>query len=42
MWEFAAPNETVANWTTLLTIVDRPDARTRPDLDRLAQGILDT
>jgi len=42
MWEFAAPNETVANWTTLFTIVDRPDARTRPDLDRLAQGILDT
>lgn len=41
MWEFTAPNETVTNWTTLFTIVDRPDARTPPDLDRLAQGILD-
>lgn len=42
LWEFTAPNETVENWSTLLTIVDRPDAKTRPDLDRLAQGIMDT
>lgn len=42
MWEFAASNETVNNWTTLLTVVERPDAHSRADLDRLAQGILDT
>jgi hypothetical protein len=41
MWEFTSGNETVNNWTTLLTIVDRPDAKTRPDLDRLAQGVMD-
>ena len=41
MWEFTSANETVKNWTTLLTITDRPDARTRPDLGRLSQGILD-
>lgn len=41
MWEFTVPNETVDNWNTLLTIVDRPEARSRPDLDRLAQGVLD-
>jgi hypothetical protein len=41
MWEFTAPNQTISNWTTLLTVVDRPDARTRPDLDRLSQGVLD-
>jgi hypothetical protein len=42
MWEFVSGNESVDNWTTLLTIVDRPDARTRPDLDRLAEGIMST
>jgi hypothetical protein len=36
-WEFAASSETVANWMTLFTIVDRPDARTRPDLYPSAQ-----
>jgi hypothetical protein len=41
MWEFVTAGETVANWTTLLTLIDRPDARTRADLDRLAEGILD-
>lgn len=42
MWEFVRTPENVNNWTTLLTIVDRPEARTRQDLDRLSQGILDT
>lgn len=42
MWEFTTGNETVNNWTTLLTVLDRPEAKTRPDLDRLAQGIMDT
>ncbi len=41
LWEFTSVNETVNNWTTLLTVIDRPDALTRPDLDRLSQGILD-
>jgi hypothetical protein len=42
MWEFVSAPETVSNWTTLLTVVDRPDAKTPAELDRLAQGILDT
>lgn len=42
MWEFTPSGESIENWTRLLTLVDRPDAKTRPDLDRLAQGILDT
>jgi hypothetical protein len=42
MWEFTSSNESVNQWTTLLTVVDRPDARTRPDLDHLAEGIMDT
>lgn len=41
MWEFTTGKETVDNWTTLLTILDRPEAKNRTDLDRLAQGILD-
>jgi hypothetical protein len=40
MWEFVTGNETVDNWTSLLTIVERTDAHTREDLDRLAEGIL--
>jgi hypothetical protein len=40
MWEFVTRNETVGNWTSLLTIVERTEATTREDLDRLAQGIL--
>ena len=42
MWEFVAPNETVNNWKTLLTLVDRADARSREDLDRLATGLMST
>jgi hypothetical protein len=42
MWEFVSGNETVNDWTTLVTVVDRPDARTRPELDRLAEGIMST
>lgn len=41
MWEFVKPGETVDNWTTLVTIIDRPDAKSKSDLDRLAQGIHD-
>lgn len=40
MWEFVTGGETVTTWTTLLTLIERPDARTREDLDRLAEGIL--
>ena len=39
-WEFVTPHETVDNWTTLLTIIDRPDARTKEELDRLSEGIM--
>jgi hypothetical protein len=39
MWGFVTPGETVADWTTLLTLIDRPDAHTQQDLDRLSEGI---
>ena len=41
-WEFVTGGETVDNWTTLLTLIDRPDARTIKDLDRLAEGVTST
>lgn len=41
-WEFVSGNETVNDWTRLLTIVDRSDARTREELDRLAEGLMST
>jgi hypothetical protein len=40
MWEFVSNGETVDNWTTLLTVIERPDARTRQDLDGVSEGIL--
>lgn len=42
MWEFTTGGENVNNWTTLLTVLERPEAKTMPDLDRLAQGIVNT
>ena len=42
MWEFVRTPETIDNWTTLLTLIDRPDATTRPELDRLAQGVMES
>jgi hypothetical protein len=39
-WEFVTAGESVNDWTKLLTIVDRPDARTREELDLLAEGLL--
>jgi len=41
-WEYVTGGETIDNWTTLITLIDRQDARTAPDLDRLAQGVTDT
>jgi hypothetical protein len=41
-WEYLSGGETIENWTTLTTLIDRPDARTLPDLDRLAEGIMST
>jgi hypothetical protein len=40
MWEFVTTNESVNNWTTMVTLVERADARTREDLDRLAEGLM--
>jgi hypothetical protein len=40
MWEFAPKGETVENWTSLVTIIDRADARSLQELDRLAEGIM--
>jgi hypothetical protein len=42
MWEFVTSNESVDDWTTMLTVVDRPDASTITDLDRLAEGLMST
>ena len=39
-WEFVTADEKIGDWKTLLTVVDRPDARTREEMDRLAEGIL--
>ncbi len=39
MWEFVSAGESVTGWTTLLTLIDRPDAHTQQELDRLAEGI---
>ena len=39
-WEFVTGDETVDNWTTLITIIDRPDAPTRKDLDGVSEGIM--
>lgn len=41
-WEFVTEDDRIEDWKTLLTIIDRPDARTREELDRLAQGIMET
>jgi len=41
MWEFVPAGQTVDNWQTMITVIDRPDARSRQDMDRLAQGIMD-
>jgi hypothetical protein len=40
MWEFITPDETIDNWKTLVTIIDRPDAHTKPELDRVGEGVL--
>jgi hypothetical protein len=42
MFEYVTGGETVQNWTSLVTLIDRADAKTLPDLDRLAQGVMDT
>jgi hypothetical protein len=41
-WEFVTAGDTIDNWNTLITVIDRPDAHGRQELDRLAEGILST
>ena len=41
-WEYVTGGENVNNWTTLITLIDRADAKTVPELDRLAEGVMDT
>src|SRR5262249_31483585 len=41
-WEFVSVDERIDDWKTLLTVIDRPDARSRAELDRLAEGIMAT
>lgn len=40
MWEFTTSTESVDDWTTLVTVIDRPDAASLTNLDRLAQGTM--
>jgi len=40
MWEFASAPETVNKWSTLVTVIDRPDAASMTNLDSLAEGTL--
>jgi hypothetical protein len=42
MWEFVTAGEDVNDWKTLLTVIDRTDARSPAELDRLAEGIMST
>ena len=39
-WEFVTGGETVDNWNTLITLIDRPDARTHEEMDRLSEGVM--
>jgi hypothetical protein len=41
MWEFITPGESIDNWKTLVTIIDRPDALNRQDMDRVAEGVME-
>ena len=41
-WEYVTGGENVQNWTTLITMIDRPDAHTPPELDQLAEGVMQT
>jgi hypothetical protein len=41
-WEFITADESIDDWSTLLTIIDRPDAHTHQELDGLAEGIMST
>ena len=41
-WEYVTGGETVDNWTTLVTLIDRADAHTMPEVDRLAEGVMNT
>ena len=38
-WQFVTGDETMDNWTTLFTIVDRPDVRPGKELDKLAEDV---
>jgi hypothetical protein len=40
LWEFVPSGETIDNWTTLVSVVDRSDAHTLPDLDRVSEGVM--
>ena len=42
MWEFVTAGEDMNGWKTLLTVIDRKDARTPAELDQLAEGIMST
>lgn len=40
MWEFTTGAETVDNWTTLVTLIDRPEATSLPQMDQVSEGVM--
>jgi len=40
-WEFVA-NEDINSWTTLVTLMERTDAKTVADMDKLSEGVMST
>jgi hypothetical protein len=40
MWEFVEEGDSITDWKTLVTILERPEVRSREEMDRLAEGIM--
>jgi hypothetical protein len=38
-WQFVGGDEAVGTWTTMFTIVDRPEAHANSNLEKLAEGV---
>jgi hypothetical protein len=41
MWEFTTGGEPIDQWNSLVTLIDRPEAKTMEEMDRLSQGIME-
>jgi hypothetical protein len=40
MWEFTTGGEPIDQWTTLFTLIDRPEAQSKVQLDQLSEGVM--